>query len=186
MALITYDGSAQDHEVIPQVLKTDKSGKPQKRRVAVAARTIRKPIDEYVLREYRFPKGQPLSVTEKDLVRKAAALGCFKVEIIEGEPATFDKKWLEKAIEEQRVTLSKAALQEAPAPAKTEKPAHAIAADAYDKLKRSELMRMASTRGLKIHPGLKKDDLQAMLREQEAAASAEDPGDEYANYQDVG
>lgn len=83
MAVLVYDGSAKDHSVKPQLLAKGEDGRPAKRKVVRPAETEFFPIDTYDLWGVKFPKGEevevPHSLVVKGIVKKAKALGCFKV-----------------------------------------------------------------------------------------------------------
>lgn len=172
MALLTYDGTARDHEVIPQVLKMGKNKKPMHRQVLKPARTVFKTISTFNLRGMHFPAGQKLSVSDKDAVKKAAALGCFDVEIVPGEPVSFDKEWLETALQGERVRMGKADAS-APEPDTGKKAEPEFSDDGLDAMKRTDLIRLASSRGLSVNLSMTKVQIVEMLRAHAAPALAE-------------
>jgi hypothetical protein len=187
MALITYDGSAKDHEVIPQVLKTGSDGKPMKRKVKEPARTIYKPIGTYNLFGMLFPAGEKQSVIDKAAIKKAVSMGCFDVEIVEGEPISHDKKWLEKALQSDRVRMVGKNVEAAPAPAVQQSSHPEYSDDGLDGMKRTDLIRLATTRGLSVNLAMRKDEIVQMLRDHAAPALAEAAEEmSYDSMKDVG
>jgi hypothetical protein len=180
MANLTYDGSARDHEVIPQVLKLNRhTKKPIPRKVVKPAKTIFKKVSTYNLHGMLFPAGKKVSVTEKATIRKAFALGCFSIEILEKEPVWYDKKWLAEALQSERVKeiggkdLKKAAKVPTAKLAGKKKTVD-YSDDGYDHMKRIELTRLANARGLSIDASMKPDQIRALLRRGEAEARAEE------------
>lgn len=172
MALLTYDGTAKDHEVVPEVLRKGSDGKPIARTIVRPAVTRFMGLAEFNLRGMIFPAGVALEVADKDTIKKAAALRCFAVEVFEGEPITYDKKWLKVALQGDRVTLAEER-REAPKPETVEKAVPRYANDNLDEMTRVALVRVAGARGITVHAGQRKADIVAMLREQMAPAVAE-------------
>lgn len=78
MATLTYDGSAQDHEVVPAKSAIGKDGQPIKRVYVREAQLQYLPINTYKLWGVDFPTGEAVQVRDPALVRKALALGCFE------------------------------------------------------------------------------------------------------------
>lgn len=80
---LTYDGSAKDHRVIPEILSKGKDGKPMKRKIVKESSLEYFPVEVYKLWGYDFPTGEPVEVSAQDvkrgIVKKAQALKCFSV-----------------------------------------------------------------------------------------------------------
>lgn len=192
MAILTYDGSAKDHDTIPQVLKKrDRDGKTPRRQffanvppghkkstVKKAAVTLYKPLATYDLRGWDFPKGKPQETKSKDLIKKAAALGCFKIEISPDEPIAKDKKWLDTALEAEdaKVVMAGKGAKAPAAKKRDKKKAAEHSDDGLDGLKREELVRMAKAQGVSVHPKMGEKKLREEIRVR-LAADQDDPGD---------
>ena len=80
MAVVTYLGGAKDHVITPQVLGIGENGKPDKRAPMKERSKIKfTEMGEFKLWGETFAKGEQVVVTNKKLVDKIKALGCFDV-----------------------------------------------------------------------------------------------------------
>jgi hypothetical protein len=181
MAIIMYDGSAKDHEVVVEVLKKGKDGKPQKRRIVKPSRNIYKEVEVFNLWGQLFPQGEKFCVTDPDVLQKAAGMGCFEVWARESEFSNTKEKVMKRIKKLGKVHFLKpdeAFPEEAGPPALApEKERLVLAEDVYDNLKRQDLMRMASTRGMNVRVSLKKAEIIEMLREDDRKVAKEEAQD---------
>lgn len=178
MAILIYDGSAKDQEVIPQRLVIGQGGKPIKRKVASPSKNVQKDISVYNLWGMRFPKGQALEVVDPAMIKKAANLQCFEVQLQPDEPLLIDKKWVAEARMRGRIEILEKT-KKADAPEVDVQGQIELEDSAYDQMKRTELLRLAGNRGLSVGSHLKKKDIIDMLKDQdeEAHESDEEPAE---------
>lgn len=201
MAVIKYDGSAQDTHTIPQVLKRGDNGKPLRGKVITPARVQRRALDEYNLRGLIMPKGVALVVEDADIIQKATTLGCFEVVVAEDEAVCEDKDWLRWAKQKRRIKMVKteSELPDAGKANEAEVLATVVHDDGLDDMKYHELKRLAAERELSVPPGTKKVEIIKLIREvdgqrhdPEESAGGEDQGPsldedmDFDGMQDVG
>lgn len=79
--ILTYEGGHQDHDTTPQEFNVGDDGKPDRRQgVKKAAKTKFFEAKSVNIRGEVFEKGAPRQCDKADVVAKARAMGCFKVE----------------------------------------------------------------------------------------------------------